>query len=89
MMTPVLVPLAISYHIDLTHLGIMIVLNSMIGLNTPPVGICLYIVSRIAKVPIMLVVKELIPFYIILIAGLALITFVPEIATFLPKLMCF
>jgi tripartite ATP-independent transporter DctM subunit len=87
MMTPVVFPLALALGIDPVQLGLILVLNCMIGLITPPVGICLYIVSDIAKTSIVKVSRELIPFYIALIICLAAITFIPGIVLVLPKLI--
>ena len=86
MMTPVVVPLGMSFGIDPVQLGLIVVLNCMIGLITPPVGLCLYIVADIAKAPLVAVARELIPFYFALIACLALIIFFPAIVTILPQL---
>jgi len=87
MMTPVVVPLGMAYSIDPIQLGLILVLNCMIGLITPPVGLCLYIVSNTAKVPILQVARALIPFYIALTICLILIIFFPQIVTFLPNLI--
>lgn len=87
MMTPVVFPLALALGIDPVQLGLILVLNCMIGLITPPVGICLYIVSDIAKMPIVRVARELVPFYVALTLCLAAITFFPVIVTILPKLI--
>ena len=86
MMTPVVVPLGMSFGIDPVQLGLIVVLNCMIGLITPPVGLCLYIVADIAKAPLAAVARELVPFYVALIACLALIVFFPAIVTVLPEL---
>lgn len=85
MMTPVVFPLAMALGVDPVQLGLIMVLNCMIGLITPPVGICLYIVSDIAKAPIMKVARELMPFYVALIVCLAAITFVPDLVTAVPR----
>jgi len=87
MMTPVVVPLGMAFNIDPIQLGLILVLNCMIGLITPPVGLCLYIVSNIAKIPILQVARALIPFYIALVICLILIIFFPQIVTFLPNLI--
>ena len=84
MATPVLLPIASVYGIDPIHLGLMLVLNTMIALNTPPVGLCLYIVSDIAKVPISKLSKELIPFYIGLVITLIVIIIFPSLVLYLP-----
>ncbi len=84
MMTPVVVPIAKAYGIDLLQTGVVLVIGCMIGLNTPPVGICLYIVSDLAKTSVMKVTKALVPFYIVLAISLVLFALVPGFSTFLP-----
>jgi len=87
MMTPVVVPIALVFGIDLTQLGVVVVLACMIGLITPPVGICLYIVSDLACVPMIRVAKAMIPFYLALIITLVLISLVPFLTIYLPSLI--
>jgi len=87
MMTPVVFPLATAVGIDPVQLGLIMVLNCMIGLITPPVGICLYIVSDIAKASIVKVSRDLLPFYVALMICLAAVTFFPGIVTMLPTLI--
>jgi len=84
---PVLVPIIDILGIDRLQFGVIITLNLMIGLITPPVGVCLYVVSNIAKIPFERVVKATLPFILVLIIVLMLITYVPGISTFLPKLL--
>jgi tripartite ATP-independent transporter DctM subunit len=84
--TPILLPIATSIGIDPVQFGIMMVLNCGIGLLTPPVGAVLFIGSAVSKVPIERVVKATLPFYLCMIAALMLITFVPDISLFIPKL---
>lgn len=89
MMTPVVVPIALAFGIDLTQMGVVLVLACMIGLNTPPVGICLYIVSDLARVPMMRVAREMIPFYLALFLTLVLISLVPFLTIYLPSVIKF
>lgn len=89
MMTPVVVPLGMVFGIDPIQLGLILVLNCMIGLITPPVGLCLYIVSDIAKSPIVRVARELVPFYVAFAVCLVGIILFPQIVTFLPSLLTF
>jgi tripartite ATP-independent transporter DctM subunit len=86
-LTPLMVPLAIGAGIDPLHLGLVMVLNLMIGLLTPPVGMCLYAVSRVANVSFDKLVKAVSPFYIPLFIVLLLLTIFPVIGTFLPNLV--
>ncbi len=77
LLTPVFVPLAQSIGMDMTHLGIMMVVNLAIGLYTPPVGTTLFITSALAKVKVGQTVRELVPFYIVAFTILGLISYVP------------
>jgi len=86
-MVPVLLPLVTALGIDLVHFGVFFILNVMIGLITPPVGMCLYVISNIANVPFDKLSRAIVPFIIPLIIVLFLITFIPELVTFLPNLV--
>jgi len=70
--------------VDPVHLGMVVVFNLMIGLLTPPMGLALFLVGDIAKVPMKAVLKEMMPYYVPLVATLLLITYVPAITTWLP-----
>lgn len=82
---PMVLPLVKALGIDLTHFGVMIVLNMMIGLTTPPFGVLLFIVSGITKVPLQEIIKDTLPLIGALIVVLFLITYIPEIVLFLPN----
>lgn len=84
--TPILLPIATSIGIAPIQFGIMIVLNCGIGLLTPPVGAVLFIGSAVGKVPMEKVVKSMVPFYILMILALLLITFIPNLSLWLPEL---
>lgn len=84
---PVLLPVLTDLGVDPIHASIIIVVNLMIGLVTPPVGLHLFITASIAKVPITSVIKESNPFMIVLLIVLALVTFIPSISLFLPSLL--
>jgi tripartite ATP-independent transporter DctM subunit len=86
-LTPILVPLALSFGFDLTHFGIIMILNLMIGLLTPPLGMVLYVLSSVSKVPFERIVKSSAPYVFVLGLTLLLFTFVPEIVLFLPRLL--
>ncbi|KFJ08931.1 TRAP transporter, DctM subunit [Delftia acidovorans] len=77
LLTPVFVPLAQSIGMDMTQLGIMMVVNLALGLYTPPVGTTLFITSSLARVKVGHTVRELIPFYLVALAVLALVSYVP------------
>lgn len=82
-LTPVLLPIAVSLGIDPVHFGVVMVLNLMIGLLTPPVGMVLYVLSRVTKVPFEECAKATIPLVIVLL----LVTFIPELSMWLPSLI--
>ncbi len=84
--TPILLPVAQSVGIHPIQFGIMMVLNCGIGLLTPPVGAVLFIGSAVAKRPMEKVVKATLPFYVCMIIALLLISFVPAVSLWLPKL---
>jgi C4-dicarboxylate transporter DctM subunit len=84
---PVLLPTAQALGIDPVHFGVVVVVNIMIGLVTPPYGLLLFMMVKIAEVPLKDLVREVLPFLWVMIGALALMTFVPEIVLFLPRLM--
>lgn len=84
--TPILVPLAPTLGMDIVHLGLVIVLALMIGIITPPVGMSLFIVSDIAKVPFGRLVRTVFPYLIALIVALLLVSFLPGAVLFIPRL---
>jgi len=86
-MVPLLVPVANAYQIDLVHLGVVVVLNLMIGQLTPPSGVVTFLTAQIAGAPIAAVFREAMPFALALIIVLALVTFVPALALWLPDLL--
>jgi C4-dicarboxylate transporter, DctM subunit len=83
---PIFFPIIVKLGIDPVHFGVMMTLNLMVGLITPPVGMVLYAMSSIAKVSIADLTRELWPFMISIVAILILITYVPAMVTFLPSL---
>lgn len=84
---PVLIPAAQSLGIDLVHFGVMCVANIMIGLVTPPYGLLLFMMTKIADVPLRDMVREVMPFLYVMFAALALIAFVPGFVLWLPRLL--
>ena len=79
MIAPILAPIAAQYGIDPLHFGIVFVLNSVLGVLTPPVGAVLFVVCGISKAPIERVAKEAFPFLLWQIVVLLLITYFPNI----------
>jgi tripartite ATP-independent transporter DctM subunit len=84
--TPIFLPVVTSLGIDPTHFGIIMVLNLCIGLCTPPVGSVLFIGCGVAKTSIASVVRPLMPLFLAMIAALMVITYVPWISLWLPRL---
>ena len=83
---PVLVPVFAALGLDPVHMGVIVVMNLMIGMVTPPFGLVMYVVCDILKVTITDFTRELWPFLLALVAILLTITYVPELVLFLPKL---
>lgn len=86
-MTPVLLPLATSVGVDPVHFGVIIVLNLMIGVVTPPVGMSLFVTSHIAGIPLERMMRAILPFLIPLIVALVVVTYWPQMVLFLPRLL--
>ena len=86
-LVPVLLPIVEKLGIDPVHFGVIMVLNLMIGLLTPPVGMVLYVLSRVAHVPFERCVAATAPFLIPLVFVLLLVTFVPAVSMWLPTLV--
>ena len=84
--TPILLPVALEVGIHPVQFGIMMVLNCGIGLLTPPVGAVLFIGSAVAKRPMEKVVKATLPFYFCMLVALILISFIPDISLWLPRI---
>jgi tripartite ATP-independent transporter DctM subunit len=84
---PIIIPPLVQAGIDPVHLGLIFVFNIMCGLITPPMGLSLFMVSKVGGVPIKEVVREVIPYYIPLGATLLLITYVPQIVLWIPNLL--
>ncbi|GAB4394136.1 MAG: TRAP transporter large permease [Kiloniellaceae bacterium] len=86
-LVPVLLPIVVKLGVDPVHFGVVMVLNLMIGLLTPPVGMVIYVLSRVSGVPFERCVSATAPFLIPLVAVLLLVTFVPQLSMFLPTLI--
>ncbi|SEB66026.1 TRAP transporter, DctM subunit [Nitratireductor aquibiodomus] len=86
-LVPVLMPVAAQFGIDPVHLGIIVILNLMLGLLTPPVGMVLFVLSRVSRVPFEQCVRATLPFLVPLLAVLLLLTFIPQLVLWLPRLL--
>ncbi|MGS2761045.1 TRAP transporter large permease [Sinomicrobium sp. M5D2P9] len=85
--TPIFLPVVKDLGVDPVHFGIMMVMNLCVGLCTPPVGSVLFVGVGIAKTTIQKVIKPLLPLFIAMLIVLLLVTYIPEISTWLPGLM--
>jgi tripartite ATP-independent transporter DctM subunit len=85
-LVPILVPVAQQLGIDTVHLGLVMVLNLMIGLLTPPVGLVLFIMARITGMSVERTTVALMPWFIPLLASLAIITYFPALFLWLPRM---
>ena len=84
---PLFLPIAVSYGIHPVMFGAIVVLNLMIGLITPPVGLCLYVACGIAKISLETISKAIVPFLIAEIITLFMITYIPFLTLWLPRLL--
>lgn len=84
---PILIPTAQALGVDMVHFGLVVTVNLMIGLITPPYGLLLFIVSSLARAPLTTVIREVMPYVWVLIAALAFLTFVPDAVLWLPRLL--
>ncbi len=84
---PIIMPLVQFYKIDLVHFGVMICLNMMIGLLTPPFGMLLFITAGIGKIPLKDVIKETVPFILMQLIALFIITYVPDTVLLMSRLV--
>ena len=82
-MTPLLLPIAVSLGIDPVHFGIMMVVNMEIGMITPPVGLNLFVASSLTGLNLKDVVVSVLPWLMVMVIGLILVTYIPQISLFL------
>ena len=84
---PVLLPAALEFGIDPLHFGIVMILNLVLGLLTPPVGLVLYVLSSVTGSSVQSVTRGTVPFLIPLLITLLLITFIPAFSLWLPGVL--
>jgi tripartite ATP-independent transporter DctM subunit len=84
---PIILPLVRYFNIDLVHFGVLICLNMMIGLLTPPFGMLLFVTAGIGKVSMKDLIREVLPLIGVLLVALAVITYVPETVMFMTRLV--
>ena len=84
---PLFIPTASALGVDLVHFGVLVVINSMIGLITPPYGILLFVINAVTGIQLKEIIREVWAFLGVLICALLLLLFVPDIVLFLPRLL--
>lgn len=85
--TPILYPLAMALNIDPIHFGVIMVVNLMIGVATPPIGVCLFVMSHISGLKVEVLMRNILVFLIPLILILLVITYFPILSTYLPEMI--
>ncbi|MCB1760601.1 MAG: TRAP transporter large permease [Gammaproteobacteria bacterium] len=86
-LVPILHPIAVSLGVDPTHFGILVIFNLMIGLITPPLGLCLFVADSIANVGLGRLIRQILPLFLVEVLVLIIITFIPETVIGLPRLL--
>lgn len=86
-LVPILLPVLTAFGIDLTHFGIVLLINLVIGQLTPPVGVLLFVAGSVSRTKLSDIIREMKPFYVALIGALALVTYVPALSLWLPSLL--
>lgn len=86
-LVPILHPIAVSLGVDPVHFGILVIFNLMIGLITPPLGLCLFVAEGIAQVGMARLSRAILPFFVVEVLVLLILTFVPQTVTWLPRAM--
>jgi tripartite ATP-independent transporter DctM subunit len=84
---PLFIPSCRALGIDLVHFGVVVVVNSMIGLITPPYGILLFVINATTGIPLRSIIKEIVPFLMALLVALATIVLSPDLVLWLPRLL--
>lgn len=87
LLIPILVPVVMAAGVDPVHFGIIVILNLMIGILTPPMGMALFVVSKVGNIPIHVITRGVLPFWIPLVVTLFIITIFPQLVLFLPNLL--
>lgn len=86
-LAPILTPVAVTFGIDPLHFGIIMIVNLAVGMLTPPIGVNLFVASSIAGLRIEHLIKPLIPFYLVLLVDILLISYLPAISLWLPNVL--
>lgn len=83
---PVIAPVALEFGLEPLHVGMVVIFNLLLGLVTPPVGLVIFVLSGVTKIPAKDVIRGVLPIYLPLLITLLILTFFPAISTFLPSL---
>ena len=86
-LAPILTPIAVKFGIDPTHFGLVMIVNLAVGMTTPPVGVNLFVACQIGRVRIDEIMPWMLAFWVVLIADLFVLTYVPAVSLWLPNLM--
>ncbi|WP_095588651.1 TRAP transporter large permease [Actibacterium ureilyticum] len=86
-LVPILHPIAVSLGVDPIHFGILVIFNLMIGLITPPLGLCLFVAEGVANVGMARLTRAILPFFLVEVLVLLILTFVPATVTWLPSVL--
>ena len=86
-LAPILLPIAVKFGVDPIHFGIIMVVNLAIGFITPPLGINLFVASKVGRSNLETVCQGIVRFLLVMIVDLLLITFIPWISMVLPKML--
>jgi len=86
-LVPILIPLLTAFGIDLTHFGIVLLVNLVIGQLTPPVGVLLFVSSSVSRTPLSAILVEMAPFLVALIVTLIVLTYLPALSLWLPNFL--
>jgi C4-dicarboxylate transporter DctM subunit len=84
---PIFIPTARALGIDMVHFGVVVVVNLMIGLITPPYGLLLFVVANVARAGLLAIIRDILPFLLALLAALAFVTLAPGVVLWLPRLL--
>ena len=86
-LTPILVPVVMSFGIDPVHFGVLMIFCLIIGGGTPPVGVLLFIAQDIAEIPFSRMVRAMLPYYIPLFAAVVIIAAFPQLSLWIPNMV--
>jgi TRAP-type C4-dicarboxylate transport system permease large subunit len=84
---PIFIPTANALGIDMVHFGVVVVVNLMIGLITPPYGLLLFVVANVARAGLLPIIRDIAPFLVVMLTALVLITLLPDAVLWLPRVL--